>query len=134
MKRSTQATSHSKGRAAESLACAYLARLGWQIVAQNYKTVFGEIDILASDPQKKLLIACEVKFRKHPIDALYSISRHQQLRIAQTLEYFLSLNESYQQSDVRFDAIFVKNLPSSQTLTYPDDSASIYHISNAWSL
>ena len=46
----------------EALACEYLRGRGCRIVACNYRSRFGEIDVIAED--RKFLIFAEVKLRK----------------------------------------------------------------------
>ena len=46
----------------EALACEYLRGRGCRIVACNYRSRFGEIDVIAED--RKFLILAEVKLRK----------------------------------------------------------------------
>ena len=55
-------TQHQFGRRSESLARAYLKQCGWKIETTNYRTPFGEIDIIARD--RKTLVFVEVKARR----------------------------------------------------------------------
>lgn len=52
----------SLGRRGEAVAAAYLADLGWQIVARNWRTRAGELDIVARDGQ--WLVFVEVRARR----------------------------------------------------------------------
>lgn len=52
----------SLGRRGEDVAAAYLAGLGWQIVARNWRTRAGELDIIARDGQ--WLVFVEVRARR----------------------------------------------------------------------
>lgn len=49
------------GRFGEDLACRYLAGLGYEILARNWRCPVGEIDIVAVDDG--CLVVCEVKTR-----------------------------------------------------------------------
>ncbi len=40
---------HELGRQGEALAARYLQRRGWQVVARNVRTPYGEIDLVARD-------------------------------------------------------------------------------------
>ena len=51
------------GRWGEALACQYLAGQGYTIVAQNVRTKYGEIDIIACQPDETLVFV-EVKTRR----------------------------------------------------------------------
>lgn len=51
-----------RGALGERFAAAYLARLGWLIVARNYRTRWGELDLICMDPSGRLVFV-EVKTR-----------------------------------------------------------------------
>ena len=53
---------HSLGRRGEQLAAEHLERLGYRVVARNYRTRFGELDLVATD--EYVLVFCEVKTRR----------------------------------------------------------------------
>jgi len=52
------------GRLGEQLAADHLVRRGFGILQRNYRTRFGEIDIIAFDG--RTLVFCEVKSRRSP--------------------------------------------------------------------
>lgn len=114
--------SYNLGISAENRAIEYLQNLGWKIIKNRYKSPHGEIDILAH--KGDMLIACEVKFRKHRDDAAYSVSDHQKERISNALQYFLSENECWIQRCpfCRFDVILLCA------------EGDLCHIENAWQL
>jgi putative endonuclease len=49
------------GRHGEELAAEYLRQAGFRILARNWRSAEGEIDIVAAD--RRALVACEVKTR-----------------------------------------------------------------------
>lgn len=53
---------HHLGRAGERLAREHLQRLGYHVVAANYRTRFGELDLIVSDEAS--LVFVEVKTRR----------------------------------------------------------------------
>ena len=48
------------GNIGEDIACDYLVKNKYKIIARNFRTKFGEIDIIAKSPEK-ITIFCEVK-------------------------------------------------------------------------
>ena len=50
------------GRLGERLAAEHFARLGYDVLAQNHHTRFGELDLVLSDG--RTLVFCEVKTRR----------------------------------------------------------------------
>lgn len=53
---------HSLGRLGERLAAEHLERLGYRVIARNYRTRYGELDLVATDDD--VLVFCEVKTRR----------------------------------------------------------------------
>jgi putative endonuclease len=53
---------HHLGRLGERLAVGHLERRGYDVVARNHRTRFGEIDLIASDG--RVIAFCEVKTRR----------------------------------------------------------------------
>ena len=50
------------GRQAETFVCNHVSEVGYKIIAQNWRTRFCEIDIVAK--KGKVVYFCEVKFRR----------------------------------------------------------------------
>jgi putative endonuclease len=95
------------GRLGEELAAAHFDRLGWRILARNYRTRLGELDLVAVDGE--VLVFAEVKTcrlgRASPWDSLHGLKCAQVRRVAgvwlaevRPRPYFIS---------VRFDAVGV---------------------------
>ena len=92
----------------EELAAQYLRKEGYQILEQNYKSRFGEIDILA-DKEGELIVV-EVKYRSTNGygDPLEAVDRRKQKRICQTL---FCLAFSFTSSNpLIFDIFFIFHL------------------------
>lgn len=110
-------TSYNIGKKAENQACEYLVKQAYKIVAKNYKTKLGEIDILVE--KHNTLVAVEVKYRGDEENLPYVILPKQMSRIQNSLLLFIQNNEAYKDYYLRFDAILIsKN--------------NINHIENAW--
>ena len=87
----------------EALACEHLRRQGCRIVACNYRSRFGELDVIAQN--RKFLIFAEVKLRK---TAQYGaacefVDARKQGRLRQTALIWLEQHETALQP--RFDVI-----------------------------
>lgn len=89
------------GNAGETAVCKYLVRRGYKILDRNFKTRFGEIDIIA---QKKEIVAfVEVKTRKENtlVSGVDAVGFKKQQRIlAAAKEYYRKCGNSLQP---RFD-------------------------------
>lgn len=90
----------------EALAAEFLKRKKYKILAQNYKTKLGEIDIIAKF--KKTFVFIEVKARQDR--ALYNpreaVTSFKQDKIRQVATQFLIENKVFP-SSMRFDVVEV---------------------------
>jgi putative endonuclease len=89
----------------ETAACNYLAGLGWKIVQRNFRTRYGEIDMIAQDGQ--YIVFVEVKTRR---DSRFAAAREhvtaaKQRRILTAAEEWLQLHPTDLQP--RFDVVEV---------------------------
>ncbi len=92
------------GRRAEWLAAIYLRLKGYRVLARNYRTKSGEVDIIAR--KEGVVIAVEVKQRLTLEAAHDSISANSEQRIANALEHFVASKTAYHHDGMRCDAIF----------------------------
>jgi putative endonuclease len=97
------------GRLGEQLASEHLVRRGFQIVERNYRTRWGELDIVAFDG--RTLAFCEVKTRRagragaSPLDAVRAPKRAQVRKMAG--QWLIERTERPRADTLRFDAIGV---------------------------
>ncbi len=117
-------TSALTGKWGEALAAEYLRRKKYKTVAMNYKSRFGEIDIIAEN--KKELVFVEVKLRKNsdfgaPCEF---VTERKQEKIRRTAEAYLA--ESDFDKLMRFDVIEIY-APKGISEEY-----TINHIENAF--
>lgn len=108
MKDSTE--TESVGKAGEDLICAKLVSEGYNILRRNYRTRFGEIDIIAE--RGEILAFVEVKTRKDRsfADGLEAIDENKRRKIKKTAGIWLSIFDSGLQP--RFDAAIVYGVHS----------------------
>ena len=99
------------GELGERIASQHLQRAGYTILATNFRTRFGELDLVAVDP--RCLVFCEVKTRiagtrrgpAGPLDVIGPRKRAQVRAMAR--EWLVSSNsaERPRRPELRFDAI-----------------------------
>src|ERR1700731_4687155 len=96
------------GQQGELAIVSYLEKEGYVILNRNYRTQFGEIDIIA---QKKDVIAfVEVKLRNDvrlPLENLISFKKQQ--RIIKGAQLFSATHDYAQGKILRFDVALVMN-------------------------
>jgi len=95
------------GKEGENRAAQALEAAGMTIIARNFRSQRGEIDIIALD--RGILVFIEVKaWSKLGMDNLsYSLSPKKQRRIIETAKYFLSIYRQYYGRAIRFDVVFI---------------------------
>jgi len=94
------------GKAGEDLALDFLSGRGYRVISRNYRTRFGEIDIIAYDGPAVCFI--EVKTRSQarfgaPEEA---VQRRKQRHMVKAATYFLTSNDLLE-SPSRFDVVSI---------------------------
>jgi len=94
-----------KGAWGEDAACNYLEGRGYRIIARNFRTRFGEIDIIAE--QGAYIVFAEVKTRKNSrfAEAREFVTKSKQRKILTSADLWLSGHSTELQP--RFDVIEV---------------------------
>lgn len=94
----------SMGLAGEEIASRYLRKRGYRILERNYRSPFGELDIIAARAGE--LVFCEVKARTmgDVEEALTAVDARRRERMARAASYYLS-RENPGFSRCRFDVI-----------------------------
>lgn len=99
------------------MAAEHLTRRGFAILDRNYRTRFGELDIVACDGHQ--IVFCEVKCRvawrgaRDPLESVHVAKRRQVRRIAAR---WLAERAHPSVVALRFDAIGVTVTPDGQLL------------------
>lgn len=100
------------GAVGEQLAAEHLSRLGYEIVERNFRTRFGELDIIAL--HERTLVFCEVKTRmirggpavSRARDPLESVHPRKQVKVRRMAGRWLAERSDRPRADeLRFDAI-----------------------------
>jgi putative endonuclease len=95
------------GKRGEDRAAELLEAAGMSIVARNFRSREGEIDIIAREGET--IVFVEVKtWSRYGIEELrYGLDPKKQRRIIETAKYFLTVHREYNGMAVRFDVVFV---------------------------
>jgi putative endonuclease len=98
---------HAVGAAGEQLASDHLERRGFRILERNFRTRWGELDIVAYDGST--LVFCEVKARRNArggVNPLESLHARKQARVRKMAGSWLSERPARPRArELRFDAI-----------------------------
>ena len=105
---------HRLGALGEQLAADHLVRRGYRIIERNYRTRWGELDIIAYDG--RTLAFCEVKTRRmsgdqrNPLEAVRATKRSRIRKMAGS--WLIECKQRPYADELRFDAIGVTFDPS----------------------
>lgn len=94
-----------RGRRGEGLAACWLRLKGYRVVARNFRSGAGEIDLIAR--RGGILAMVEVKTRGDLASAGEALGTRQRARIVRATEAFLQQRPNLAQLSVRFDVILV---------------------------
>jgi putative endonuclease len=119
------------GALGERLAAEHLTRAGYLVLARNYRTRYGELDIIAAD--SRCLVFCEVKTRvaggrrgpAEPLDAVGPRKRRQLRAMAREWLASSDSQERPRRPELRFDAIGI-------VVTARGTLVSLQHLENAF--
>lgn len=95
------------GREGEDLACFYLEGLHYQVLERNFRTRFGEIDIIARE--KKALIFIEVKTRRSQSYGLPAegVGRKKCQNLSRAAQYYITKHH-LEDNEARFDLVAIR--------------------------
>src|SRR3954453_23926875 len=110
------------GEAGERIAEEHLQQRGYSILARNFRTRFGELDLVAAD--ERTLVFCEVKTRLSgsmrgpaaPLDAIGTRKRERLRRMARQWLAEGASADRPRTENLRFDAIGVILTPAGRLL------------------
>jgi len=95
------------GRLGERLAAEHFLRLGFDVLAQNHHTRWGELDLVLSDG--RTLVFCEVKTRRlgsgEPFESLH-VAKQSQVR-KMSAAWLAEVTDRPWHDELRFDAVGV---------------------------
>lgn len=106
-KSSASLSSKELGKAAEDDAERFLAEKGYKIIERNYRSRFGEIDIIARDGD--VIVFVEVKARRNDKkgSSTSAVTPMKQRKICLTALFYLKAKKIYGQR-ARFDVVAVE--------------------------
>jgi putative endonuclease len=105
-----------QGRSAEDYACEYLQGRGLTLLQRNFRSRYGEIDLVMGDRHNVIFV--EVKFRKNTDygGAVGAVTPYKQQRLIKTALYYLQQHPTPGKS-LRFDVVALSPGSSSAPFT-----------------
>lgn len=103
-------TSRELGRLGEEHAAAWLENRGWSVVDRNWRTRFGELDVIALDPDSRLVFI-EVKTRRSTLQGVpaEAVTPAKRLHLRRAAAQWLTSSPRgrIRHREVRFDVIAI---------------------------
>ncbi len=94
-----------RGRQAETMAAWFLRLKAYRILARDFKTPVGEIDLIAR--RGRIIAFVEVKRRQDLAQGLEAVTPRAQARIMRAALTFMASRPDLAQFDLRFDVIVI---------------------------
>lgn len=102
-------SSKSIGSEGEELAAHFLKKRGYTIIAKNYRTKFGEIDLIARDGDAIAFIEVKLRSGKSYGEPAEAVDHRKRSQISKVALYYLTREKS-ENTICRFDTVLL--LPS----------------------
>jgi putative endonuclease len=99
------------GQAAEEAARRHLERAGYQLVARNFRSRRGELDIVAIDGDALALVEVRYRSRRDFGGAAASITATKRARLVRAAQALLARHPELARLPARFDVVEVEGEP-----------------------
>ncbi len=111
------------GMAVEDSALRFLTEQGLLLVARNFRSRCGEIDIIMREGH--CLVFIEVRYRGSELygHAIETINKVKQQKLARTAHYFLQKKSEWQYSECRFDVMTL--MPNNKQFEWIKDAFQV---------
>jgi putative endonuclease len=106
-------SSRELGTRGEDIAIEHLESLGFYVVSRNFRTRFGEIDLIARDGDTIVFVEVKARRSRQFGRAVEQITKGKQRKIVKTAGEYLRRSGSLE-SCVRFDVLAIDILPGGE--------------------
>ena len=105
---STRTAKQRTGKRGEEVAVRYLLRRGYKVLARNFRSPFGELDIIAQDKDTLVFVEVRTGGSRRIHDPEETIGPQKQKRIARTAQFYIQTHHLEDQWAARFDVVAVE--------------------------
>jgi putative endonuclease len=109
----------------ETLAVDFLQRKGFILIARNYHSAYGEIDIVMQDNIELVFIEVKTRSRQNLKSAENSITLKKRMKLTKTAQVFLHEHPELSELSCRFDIMIIFHHNH-------DDTYKLLHYQNAF--
>lgn len=100
-------TGHELGKASEDQAEKYLSDLGYRVIERNYRSRYGEIDIIAMDGEVTVFIEVKARRNERKGSPSSAVTPLKQKKISMTALWYMKSRNIYGQR-ARFDVVAIQ--------------------------
>ena len=97
------------GQWAEKFACEFLKQKGLVLLQQNYRSCYGEIDLIMRDRTVIVFVEVRSRSRKDFGLAVQSINPHKVMKLIKTATHFLQVKKWMDTIQSRFDIVAIQS-------------------------
>jgi putative endonuclease len=99
---------HHLGRVGERLALEHLERLGYRLLTRNYRTRFGELDLIVCDDTTIVFVEVKARRTSAVVSSLESVPPRKQRQVrSMAAAWLVEATERPRSRDLRFDVVAV---------------------------
>lgn len=107
---STLANHLKTGWNGEAIAAIYLQQRGLKLITKNFKSTYGEIDLIMQDGPALVFVEVRVRKSQRFGGAAMSITPSKQQKLQRTAQYYL---QTHGEQQCRFDAVLMESTDQS---------------------
>ena len=96
------------GRTYEALACKYLQAQGLKLLEKNYRSRFGEIDLIMLDTDQLVFVEVRYREQSHFGSAAESITQGKQQKLVKTAQTYMQTHSETSRLATRFDVVAIE--------------------------
>jgi putative endonuclease len=104
---------HTLGKKGEDYCVQLLEKDGYEIVARNFRSLYGEIDIIARHAHHLVFIEVKTRATDTFERTMSSVTRSKQKKLTRTAMFFLAGYQNPEIQEYRFDVIILKKINGS---------------------
>ncbi len=114
-------TTHT-GHAAESAACRHLEDQGLTLLGRNYRSPFGEIDLIMRDDISLVFVEVRQRRSEQFGTPAETVDARKQAKLRATAEYYLQRHPQESQKPCRFDILAITDDARGQRIEWLRDA------------
>jgi putative endonuclease len=105
---SKRTSKQETGQRGEDVALTYLQKKGYVVLERNFRSPFGEVDIVARDKDTLVFVEVRTGGRGRIHDPEETVGPRKQLRIGRTALFYMKRHRLEDQWAARFDVVAVE--------------------------